>query len=58
MDVKSTFLYRVLKKEVYIKQPLGYEAKEHEDRVLKLKKALYRLKKTLGDWNIWTDKYF
>ena len=58
MDVNSAFLNRVLEEEVYIKQPLGYEVKEHEDRVLKLKKALYRLKQALGVWNIWIDKYF
>ncbi|KAE8699231.1 BTB/POZ and MATH domain-containing protein 4-like [Hibiscus syriacus] len=30
--------------EVYIQQPSGYEFKGHEDKVLKLKKDLYRLK--------------
>ena len=44
MDVKSTFLNGVLKEEVYIEQPLGYKVKGEEDKVLKLKKALYGLK--------------
>ena len=45
MDMKLTFLYGVLEEEVYIEQPQGYEVKEKEDKVLKLKKVLYGLKK-------------
>eukprot|EP00253_Pinus_taeda_P016070 PITA_16070 len=44
MDVKSSFLNGVLKEEVYIEQPLGYEKKGQECKVCKLKKALYGLK--------------
>ena len=44
MDVKSTFLNGFLGKGVYIEQPMGYEVKGHEDKVLKLNKALYGLK--------------
>ena len=44
MDVKSTFLNGVLKEEVYIEQPLGYEKKGQEHKVCRLKKALYGLK--------------
>jgi hypothetical protein len=38
------FLMVFLEKGVYIEQPMGYEVKGHEDKVLKLNKALYRLK--------------
>jgi len=44
LDVKSTFLRRELKKEVYIDQPPGYMKQGHENQVYKLKKALYELK--------------
>ena len=38
MDMKSTFLNGVLMEEAYIKQPLGYEKKDQEHKVRKLKK--------------------
>ena len=44
MDMKSTFLNGVLKEEVYVEQFLGYEAKGQENKVCKLRKALYGLK--------------
>ena len=44
MDVKSTFLNGVLEEEVYLEQPPGYMKIGEENKVLKLKKALYELK--------------
>ena len=44
MDMKSAFLNGVFEEEVYIEQPLGYKVKEEEDKVIKLKMALYGLK--------------
>ncbi|KAM1297216.1 hypothetical protein EV1_023816 [Malus domestica] len=58
MDVKFAFLNGVLEEEVYIQQPLGYEIKGHEVKVLKLKKALYGLKQEPRAWNSRIDKYF
>ncbi|GJR27114.1 retrovirus-related pol polyprotein from transposon TNT 1-94 [Tanacetum coccineum] len=44
MDVKSAFLNKKLKQEVYVKQPLGFESSEFSYYVYKLDKALYGLK--------------
>ena len=45
MDVKTTFLNRVIKEEVYIVQPQGFEVHGRESHVCKLlKKSLYGLK--------------
>nr|GEZ47042.1 hypothetical protein [Tanacetum cinerariifolium] len=44
MDVKTSFLYGPLKKEVYVNQPDGFVDPYHPDKVYRLKKALYGLK--------------
>ena len=44
MDVKSAFLNEIIKEEVYVEQPPGFEDDEHPDRVFRLQKALYELK--------------
>ncbi|GKE42043.1 retrovirus-related pol polyprotein from transposon TNT 1-94 [Tanacetum coccineum] len=49
-DVKSTFLNGKLKKEVYVKQPPGFESSEFHDYVCQLDKALYRLKQVPRAW--------
>jgi hypothetical protein len=43
MDVKSTFLNGDIQEEVYVKQLVGFIVAGMENRVLKLRKALYRL---------------
>ena len=43
MDVKSAFLNGHLKEEVYVTQPPGFEMPNSENKVCKLKKALYGL---------------
>nr|GEW90700.1 ribonuclease H-like domain-containing protein [Tanacetum cinerariifolium] len=43
MDVKSAFLYRTIKEEVYVCQPPGFEDPDHPDKVYKVVKALYDL---------------
>eukprot|EP00253_Pinus_taeda_P016845 PITA_16845 len=57
MDVKSAFLNGVLKEEVYIEQPLGYEKKGQELKVCRLKKALYGLKQAPRAWYSRIDSY-
>nr|GEX47651.1 putative ribonuclease H-like domain-containing protein [Tanacetum cinerariifolium] len=43
MDVKSDFIYKKIKEEVYVCQPSGFEDPDFLDRVYKVEKALYRL---------------
>jgi len=44
MDVKSTFLNGILDEEIYVQQPPCYEVEGKEDKVYRLKKALYGVK--------------
>ncbi|GKB74026.1 retrovirus-related pol polyprotein from transposon TNT 1-94 [Tanacetum coccineum] len=44
MDVKTAFLNRELKEEVYISQPEGFVDQDNPSHVYKLKNALYSLK--------------
>eukprot|EP00253_Pinus_taeda_P017690 PITA_17690 len=57
MDVKSTFLNGVLKEEVYVEQPLGYEVEGQEHKVYKLEKALYGLNQAPRAWYNRIDAY-
>ncbi|GJW72109.1 retrovirus-related pol polyprotein from transposon TNT 1-94 [Tanacetum coccineum] len=50
MDVKTTFLYKPLKEEVYVNQPNGFVDPYHPDQVYCLKKELYRLKQAPRAW--------
>nr|GEY84322.1 hypothetical protein [Tanacetum cinerariifolium] len=44
MDVKTTFLNKILKEEVYVGQPLGFVSKQYPDHVFTFEKALHGLK--------------
>ena len=44
MDIMSAFFNGYLEEEVYVRQPPGYEVDGQEDKVYRLKKALYGLK--------------
>ena len=57
MDVKLEFLNGVLKEEVYVEQPRGYEIEGLEHKVCKLKKALYGLKQAPRAWYNRIDAY-
>jgi len=58
MNVKSAFLNGFLEEEICIDQPMGYELKGHEDKVLKLNKVLYGLKQAPRAWYSRIDGYF
>ena len=58
MDVKSTFLNDFIEKEVYVRQPLGFENPKHPDRVFKLQKALYGLKQAPQAWYAHLKTFF
>lgn len=51
MDIKIAFLNGELKEEVYMKQPEGFMVKGQENKVYKLVKSLYRLKKSPKHWH-------
>nr|GEV89016.1 copia protein [Tanacetum cinerariifolium] len=50
MDVKSAFLYRIIKEEVYVCQPPGFEDPNHPEKVYKVVKALYGLHQAPRAW--------
>ena len=58
LDVKSAFLHEKLEEEVFIEHPEGFIKKEKEDKVYRLKKALYNLKQAPRAWYNKIEAYF
>jgi len=56
MDVKSAFLNGELDEEVYVQQPPGFISTGHEEKVLKLNKALYGLRQAPRTWYVKLDR--
>ena len=50
MDVKSAFLNGIIKEEVYVKQPFGFEDYKNLNYVFKLNRALFGLKQDARVW--------
>eukprot|EP00253_Pinus_taeda_P002102 PITA_02102 len=50
MDVKTTFLHGLIKEEVYVEKPEGFEIYDRKSHVCKLKKSLYGLKQAPRAW--------
>ena len=50
MDVKSAFLNGFLKEKVFVEQPKEFQDPHFLDHVLRMKKALYRLKQAQRAW--------
>ncbi|KAK3012690.1 hypothetical protein RJ639_008253 [Escallonia herrerae] len=48
--MKLAFLNGFLDEEVYIEQPEGYVVRGYEDKVLRLKKAMYGLRQVFDDF--------
>ncbi|KAG8498675.1 hypothetical protein CXB51_005061 [Gossypium anomalum] len=57
LDMKSAFLNRFLKEEIFIEQPEGFEVSGEEHKVYRLKKALYGLKQAPRAWYDRIDAY-
>ena len=57
MEVKSAFLNGIIKEEVYVEQPPGFEDDKHSDWVFRLHKALYGLKQAPRAWYEKTQKF-
>jgi Reverse transcriptase (RNA-dependent DNA polymerase) len=53
-----TFLNEVLKEEVYVEQPQGFEIEGEEEKVYKLRKTLYGLNQASLAWYDNIDGYF
>jgi transposase InsO family protein len=54
-DVETAYLNGIVKEEVYLEQPIGFEV---GDKVCKLKKAIYGLKQAGREWNNIISKFF
>ena len=58
MDVKTAFLNGIIKEEVYIEKPEGFEIFSSELHVCRLKRAMYGLKQAPRAWYTWIESYF
>ena len=57
MDVKTSFLNGVIKEEVFIEQPKGFDVENKETHVCRLQRALYGIKQAPRAWYSRIDNY-
>lgn len=57
MDMKTTFLHGMLREEVYVEKPQGFEVEYRKKHVWRLKKELYGLKQDPRAWYAYIDIY-
>ncbi len=50
LDVKTAFLYGDLDEELYMEQPEGFKIPGQQNKVMHLRKAIYRLKQAALAW--------
>lgn len=50
VDVKTAFLYGKLDEEIYMEQPEGFKLRGQENKVLRLRRAIYGLKQAALAW--------
>lgn len=55
--MKTAFLNGILEEKVYMRQPEGFVVKGFEDKVCKLKRAIYGLKQSSRAWNKKVDDF-
>ena len=56
MDVQIAFLNGHIEEDIYMMQPDDFVAKNQEQRVCKLEKSIYGLKRASRSWNIRFDQ--
>jgi hypothetical protein len=57
MNLKTTFLNRIIEEEVYIEKPQGFEIHGREYHVCRLNKSLYGFKRAPRAWYSRIDRY-
>ena len=58
VDVDTAFRFTLIEKELYIRQPHGYEGKTHTNKVCRLLKSLQGAKQAARQWNRTLDQFF
>jgi hypothetical protein len=56
VDVKITFLNRILTENVYMTQPEGFVDPKNVGKICKLQKSIYKLMKASRSWNMRFDE--
>ena len=56
MDVKTAFLNRFLKQELYMMQQEGFVNPKGANKICKLQRSIYGLVQVSRSWNIYFDK--